>query len=266
MRHESVSMQFAGDEVAGTNRKAQAVTGGPVVVLVRPQLGVNIGAVARAMYNFGLTRLRLVQPRDGWPSPDAQAMASGADPVIAGAELFDTLEAALADVQFACATSARDRGMEKPVLEPHAAAGALRTRAEAGEAVALIFGPEAAGLTNDEAALADIQVTIPANPAFASLNIAQAVLIIGYEWFRARAKNLDELRQNAPAAPKNELFGLFVHLESELDRAGFLFPPEKRPAMVRNLRNMLQRAQFTEQDVRTLRGVIVALTGAKKRP
>lgn len=251
--------------MAGTNRKAEAVTGGPVVVLVRPQLAVNIGAVARAMYNFGLMRLRLVNPRDGWPHPDASATASGADAVIAGVELFDTLEAALGDVAFVCATSARDRGMEKPVLEPHAAAGALRTRHEMGEEIALVFGPEAAGLTNDEAALADIQVMIPANPAFASLNIAQAVLIIGYEWFRARGKIGENLRNLAPLATKAELYALFGHLEEELDRAGFLFPPEKRPAMVRNLRNMLTRAQFTEQDVRTLRGVIVALTGGKKR-
>jgi len=252
--------------MAGTNRKAQPLTGGPVVVLVRPQLGVNIGAVARAMYNFGLTRLRLVNPRDGWPNREAAAMASGADAVIGGVQLFDTLEAALGDIHFACAASARDRGMEKPVLEPHAAAGALRTRHEQGEEIALVFGPEAAGLTNDEAALADIQVTIPANPAFASLNIAQAVLIIGYEWFRARVRPEGELKSVMAPAPKAELFGFFTHLESELDRSGFLFPPEKRPAMVRNLRNMLARAQFSEQDVRTLRGVIVALTGGKRRP
>src|SRR5262245_46206663 len=134
--------------MSGTNRKADPVTGGPVVVLVRPQLGVNIGAAARAMYNFGLTRMRLVSPRDGWPNAEAEAMASGALPVISGVELFDSLEGALGDIQFACAASARDREMAKPVLEPHAAAGALRTRHEAGETVALVFGPEAAGLTN----------------------------------------------------------------------------------------------------------------------
>ena len=234
------------------------------MVLVRPQLGENIGAAARAMLNFGLTELRLVAPRDGWPNKAALAMASGADAIVESATLFPTLEAALADRHFVAATTARVRELEKPVLEPQVAAGALRSRHEAGEATALVFGPEAAGLTNDEAALADVFITIPTNPAFASLNLGQAVLILGYAWFGARARP-QPARQAAPPATKAELFGLFDHLERELDRLGFLHPPEKKPAMMRNLRTMLSRAGFTEQDVRTLRGVVAALTGAKVR-
>ena len=239
--------------------------GGPAVVLVRPQLGVNIGACARAMLNFGLTELRLVNPRDGWPSADAQAMASGADKILEEASLFESLEAALADCTYVVATTARERELEKRVMAPGAAAGILRTRHEAGEQTALVFGPEAGGLLSDETALADLLVTIPTNPAFASLNLGQAVLILGYCWFNARPQAKSVLREVEPPAPKALLFGLFEHLERELDRMGFLHPPEKRPAMVRNLRTMLTRANFTEQDIRTLRGVIAALTGAKRK-
>jgi tRNA/rRNA methyltransferase len=249
--------------MAGTNRRAKAELGGPAVVLVRPQLGANIGATARAMLNFGLTEMRLVAPRDGWPSEAARAMASGADKILEEAQLFDSLEAALADRIFAVATTAREREMEKRVLAPGTAAGILRTRHEAGEPTALIFGPEAGGLLSDEAALADILVTIPTNPAFASLNLGQAVLILGYCWFNARPTAQPVLRDVEGPAPKALLFGLFEHLERELDRLGFLHPPEKTPAMIRNLRTMLTRANFTEQDIRTLRGVIAALTGAK---
>jgi tRNA/rRNA methyltransferase len=249
--------------MAGTNRKARPVLGGPAVILVRPQMGENIGAAARAMLNFGLTELRLVAPRDGWPNPAALAMASGADRILAEARLYDSLEDALEDCHFAVATTARERELEKRVLEPGAAAGVLRTRFEAGQACALIFGPEAAGLTSDEAALADLLITIPTNPAFASLNLGQAVLILGYAWFNARPRAQGVMREIAPPADKAQLFGLFQHLERELDRMGFLHPPEKKPAMVRNLRSMLSRASFTEQDIRTLRGVIAALTGAK---
>jgi tRNA/rRNA methyltransferase len=249
--------------MAGTNRKATPVLGGPAVILVRPQLGENIGAVARAMLNFGLTELRLVAPRDGWPNPAAAAMASGADGILAEARVYGSLEAALADRHFAVATTARERELEKLVLEPAAAAGVLRTRHEAGEGCALIFGPEAAGLTSDEAALADLLITIPTNPAFASLNLGQAVLILGYAWFNARPQARQVVRDIAPPADKAQLFGLFEHLERELERMGFLHPPEKKPAMTRNLRSMLTRARFTEQDIRTLRGVIAALTGAK---
>jgi len=249
--------------MAGTNRKATPVLGGPAVILVRPQMGQNIGAAARAMLNFGLTELRIVAPRDGWPNPAALAMASGADRIIEEAKLYDSLEAALADRNFAVATSARERELEKRVMAPGAAAGVLRTRYEAGEACALIFGPEAAGLTSDEAALADLLVTIPTNPAFASLNLGQAVLILGYCWFNARPTARAILRDTQPPADKAQLFGLFEHLERELDRMGFLHPPEKKPAMIRNLRSLLTRAGFTEQDIRTLRGVIAALMGAK---
>jgi len=218
-----------GRAVAGTNRKAQAVLGGPAVVLVRPQMGENIGAAARAMLNFGLTELRLVAPRDGWPNPAAVAMASGADRIVAEATVFPSLEAALADRVYVAATSARPRELEKRVLEP-----------------------EAAGLTTEEAALADLLITIPTNPAFASLNLAQAVLILGYAWFNARPRADGMMRDIAEPATKAELFGMFEHLERELDRLGFLHPPEKKPAMMRNIKTM-----------RTFRGIIAALTGAK---
>lgn len=246
--------------MAGTNRSQAPLTGGPCVVLVRPQLAENIGAVARAMLNFGLVELRLVAPRDGWPQQTAFTMASGADAVLREAQLYASLEEAAADLNLLYAITARQRDMEKPMLDAARAAAHLAESLVQGNRAGLVFGPERAGLTNDEISLCDQMVVIPANPAFASINIAQAVLIISYEWFKCRADKLPPARATKTRpANKEELFGLFTHLEEELDRAGFLFPPDKRPAMVRNLHNMLSRAGFTEQDVRTLRGIIKAL-------
>lgn len=252
--------------MAGTNRAQAPLTGGPCVVLVNPQLADNIGAVARAMLNFGLVELRLVAPRNGWPQEAAFAMASGADNVLHEARLFETIEEATADLGALYATTARPRDMDKPVLDAAHAAQELAANEAAGVRAGLVFGPERAGLTNDEISLCDHVAVIPTNPAFASINIAQAVLILGYEWFKQRAFEMPRparMKRTRPAN-KTELFGLFAHLEAELDRAGFLFPADKRPAMVRNLRNMLSRAQFTEQDVRTLRGVIKALAQGGK--
>jgi tRNA/rRNA methyltransferase len=247
--------------MAGTNRAQAPLTGGPCVVLVNPQLADNIGAVARAMLNFGLLELRLVAPRDGWPQDAAFAMASGADAVLHEAKLYETIEEATADLGVLYATSARPRDMEKPVLDAAGAAEHLSASLAAGHRAGLVMGPERAGLTNDEISLCDHVVVIRANPAFASINLAQAVLILGYEWFKLRAPEMPRPARVKKTRPANkaELFGLFSHLEAELDRTGFLFPPDKRPAMVRNLRNMLSRANFTEQNVRTLRGVIKAL-------
>ncbi len=250
--------------MAGTNRAATAITGGPAVILVRPQLGENIGAAARAMLNFGLTDLRLVAPRDGWPNETARAMASGADLVVDRARVFPSLEDAAADLNWLAATTARNRDMAKPAHPPAEMAAAARSALAHGEAVGFVFGPERAGLTNDEVSLADGLITIPANPAFASLNLAQAVLLVGFAWFTSadHVPKPSRGRISAPAT-KAELFGLFEHIETELDHAGFLFPPAKAPAMIRSIRAMLSRANFTEQDVRTLRGMIKALAHPK---
>lgn len=250
--------------MAGTDQTKANPTQGeatPAVILVQPQLGENIGTASRAMLNFGLSDLRLVSPRDGWPNERARAAASGADIVIDGARLCTRTEEAVADLDYVIATTARTRDMVKPVLTPETAAAKLREVIGGGGRAGVLFGPERTGLTNDDVALADAVLMVPVNPAFASLNLAQAVLLIGYEWFKATdrtpAEQIDYL-QTRPAT-KEELLGFFEHLESELDRFGFLKPPEKRPSMVRNLRNMFQRATMTEQEVRTMRGVVAAL-------
>lgn len=239
----------------------------PAIILSGPQLGENIGACARAMANFGLTDLRIVNPRDGWPNPKADAMAAQARNVVASARIHGSVEAAVCELQLVFATTARDRAMAKPVLTPAEAARRLREAAANGIASAILFGNERAGLTNDEVALADCVVTIPTAPGFSSLNLGQSVLLIGYEWFKAGDATLAESIDHGPAhpAPREELILLFEHLEDELEKAGFLYPPGNRPGMVRNLRNILHRARLTDQEVRTLRGVIVALTRGKKR-
>jgi tRNA/rRNA methyltransferase len=251
--------------MAGTDqtRRNDAPAGAtPAIILVSPQLGENIGTAARAMLNFGLTDLRLVTPRDGWPNERARAAASGADIVIDQAQLHDASAAAVADLDYVIATTARPRDMVKPVLTPETAAAKLREVIGDGRKAGVLFGPERTGLTNDDVVLADAVMMVPVNPAFASLNLAQAVLLLGHEWFKAAdatpPERIDYL-ETRPAT-KEELLGFFEHLEGELDRFGFLKPPEKRPSMIRNLRNMFQRASMTEQEVRTMRGVVAALT------
>ena len=235
---------------------------GPSVILVAPQLGENIGTAARAMLNFGLTDLRIVSPRDGWPNERARAASSGADLVLDNARLCSATQEAVADLDYVIATTARSRDMVKPVLTPEAAVKKLCEVIASGGRAGLLFGPERTGLTNDDIALSDATLMVPVNPAFASLNLAQAVLLMSYEWFKAgdatAAEQLDYL--NGRPANKEELLGFFEHLEGALDSAGFLKPPEKKPTMILNLRNMWQRASLSEQEVRTLRGVVAALT------
>ena len=258
--------------MSGTDISQNTLSGGPVVILVDPQLGQNIGMVARAMLNCGLEELRLVRPRDGWPNSAAESAAAGADVVLEKTRLFDTTAEAVADLRRVYATTARPRGMIKPVVTPRQAAAELRaaqaqgTGAE-GTRAGVIFGPERSGLVNDDIALADAVLSVPLNPAFASLNLAQAVFVVGYEWLIAGsgvpARELS-LGATRPAT-KAELIGLFERLEAALDARGFLYPVEKRPTMVRNLRNLFQRAALTEQEVRTLHGIVSLLTPGAER-
>jgi tRNA/rRNA methyltransferase len=252
--------------MAGTDRRRQPVLGGPTIVLVEPQLGENIGAVARAMLNFGLTDLRLVNPRRNWLNDKTRAMASRADEVLDGARVFASTKEAVADLQHLYATTSRPRDMLKPVMTPSAAATEMRRAIAGDEKVGVLFGGERVGLYNDDVVLASHIITVPLNPAFASLNLGQAVLLIAYEWFQAgdaTAAVRFELR-NTRAANRDELIGLFEHLERELELAGFFENiPDKRPALVNNIRNSLQRGPLLEQDVRTLRGIIKALAGRK---
>src|SRR5882672_10223143 len=202
----------------------------PVVVLVEPQLGENIGAAARAMANFGLARLRLVKPLQGWPNERARVMAAGADRILDAAVLYDSLNDAIGDCNFVFATSARNHDQAKPVISPDAAASEMVTRVVAGENVAIIFGRERIGLENHEVALADRIVTLPVNPAFASLNLAQAVVVVAYEWFkRAGGGELPfAMPEKSPQAPKQQLDAFFADLERELERVEFFRPEEKR--------------------------------------
>lgn len=253
--------------MAGTDHRRRALKGGPAIILVNPQLGENIGTAARAMYNCGLTELRLVKPRDGWPSVRAQAAASGADVVLDKAQVFATVEEAIADLRHVYASTARDRYMVKRIVSPRVAVGELRTFIVAGEASGILFGPERTGLLNEHIALADTVLSVPLNPAFSSLNLAQAVLLIGYEWFQLGDDTPAEqlaLGHSKPAN-KDRLIQFFGHLEEELDRSGFMRDPEKRPSMVRNLRNLFQRAGCTEQELRTLHGVVTSFCGPRKR-
>ena len=225
-------------------------------------MGENIGMVARAMANFGLAELRLVNPRDGWPNEKAQATASKADHVIEATKVYDTLEQAIADLNFVYATTARSRDNYKPVRSPVFAAQTLRTKFRAGEATGILFGRERWGLTNEEVALADEIVTFPVNPAFASLNIAQAVLLMSYEWMKSGMEDLEAVPFQAleqRPSTKEQLFGLFDQLEEALDSRNYFHPPSKKPKMVDNLRAVLSRRAFTEQEISVLRGVISSL-------
>jgi tRNA/rRNA methyltransferase len=269
LRHGIRRAHISGEPVGGPGET-------PAVILVEPQLADNIGMVARAMANFGLDDLRLVAPRDGWPNEKARIAASGANYVIDDATAYSTLEASLGDLTYVIATTARQRPLKKPVLTPEEAVRALRERISRGECCGILFGRERNGLETSEVANADALVMIPVNSRFASLNLAQAVLLLGYSWIResgtgslGRVTTYEEpistgLNLGADRfASKEELFGFFTHLEAELDRMGFFNPVEKRPSVVQNLRTMFTRMGLTEQEVRSLRGIVATLSKGK---
>jgi tRNA/rRNA methyltransferase len=252
--------------MAGTDKTRESLDGGPAIILVRPQLGENIGTSARAMLNCGLTDLRLVDPRDGWPNWRAEAAASGADDVLQKARLFPSPPEAVADLHHVYATTARSRDMHKHLVTPRQAALEMRRHSARGETCGILFGPERTGLTNDEVTVADTLVQVPLNPAFSSLNLAQAVLLISYEFFQADDHTpprqvTDEGRKRATFA---DLLNFFEHLEEQLDDGGFLKPPHLRPVMIRNIRNLFLRAGLSDQEVRTLHGIVTALSGRRK--
>jgi len=254
---------------AGTDKTKRWIEQpGPVVVLVEPQLAENIGAAARAMANFGLARLRLVKPRPGWPNEKARVMAVGADRVLDHAVLYDSLAEAISDCSFVLAATARNHDQAKPVISAAQAATEAAPRVAQGETVALVFGRERNGLENHEVGQADAIVTLPVNPAFASLNLAQAVAIVCYEWFKqAGAAGLPfVMPERSPPAPREQFAAFFADLERELEKVEFFRPAEKRDTMVLNLRNIFQRIQPTQQDIRTLHGVIMAIAQGRKGP
>ncbi len=230
----------------------------PAFILVAPQLGENIGAAARVMANFGLTDLRLVAPRDGWPNPAAETMSAGALPDVVAATVFDTVEQAVADCSLVFATTARSRGMEKPVIGAGDAVARIRATPTR---TAILFGAERSGLPNEAVALSDAILTYPVNPSFASLNLAQAVALLAHALAEAGASGPPSKFTDPVDAPatREELVGMMEHFEEELDRAGFFFPEAKRAPMTQNLRNAFTRAGWTAQEVRTFRGAIKAL-------
>ena len=228
----------------------------PVIVLVRPQLGENIGKAARAMLNFGLTELRLVAPRDGWPNPSAGPAAAGADVVLAGAQVYPTLAEALADCVQVYATTVRKRGITKPVLTPEQAAQAVWR--EPGRS-ALVFGPERSGLETEDVALARAIVTVPINPEFASLNLAQAVILLAYEWSKREVLAQPTLEEYLPPAPQHELDGMIQQLEQILEPAGYFRPAIRATMMRLTLRTLLTKPSWNHLEVRTLRGVFSAI-------
>ena len=254
--------------MAGTDRrrakpKSEAIAAAgslPAIILIDPQLGENIGMVARAMLNCGLTDLRLVRPRDGWPNPNAISSASGADIVLENTKVFETTSEAIADLNLVYATTARDRDMTKEIVTPEIAAREMR--AVGSQNCGILFGREAKGMKNEDIVLANKIVIAPLNPGFTSLNLSQAVLLLAYEWYKIADDTPDaELRmKDTRPANKEELLMLFEHLESELDNHGFLRVKEKRPVMVQNIRNVFQRANMTEQEVCTFRGVVKSLS------
>ena len=254
---------------AGTDKaKDWARLAGPIVILVEPQLGENIGAAARVMANFGLARLRLVNPRDGWPNIHARRSASGADCVLDETVLYDSLAAAIADCTLVLATTARAHDQAKPVLGPQEAAAWIAPHVGAGENVAVLFGRERHGLENDEVALADRIVTFPVNPAFASLNLAQAVALMAYEWFKLASGGglpFAMPRKSEPAG-KQQIEAFFSNLERELDAIEYFRPLDKRATMLVNLRNIFARMQPTQQDIQTLHGIVMALSEGRKGP
>ena len=253
---------------SGTDSTKPWSEGGPVVILVEPQLGENIGSAVRAMGNFGLSRLRLVNPREGWPNPKAVTFASGADRILENAEVFPDVRSAVAGLSFLAATTARERGMAKPVMGADALAGEIVSRMAGGDEVGLLFGRERTGLYTEEVSLADVILTLPVNPAFATLNLGMAAAIVGYEWFKLSSSGALPFKQpdRYQLADKADLLSFFDHLERELEDALFFRSKEKQPSTTRNIRNIFHRVGLTRQDIATLHGMITALVeGRAKR-
>ena len=255
--------------MAGTDRTkidlAASLPAGPVIILVEPQLAENVGSVARAMANFALAELRVVRGRAQADGEKARVFAAGAHHVIDAARHFETVEEALGDLTLVLATTARERGQAKPVDAPEAAAALTVAETRAGGRVGIMFGRERTGLENDEISLAHRVVTFPVNPAYASLNLAQAVLLVGYEWFKAATGGAPafDMESRSPPATHNETLALFAHLEGELDDGGFFRSADKRASMVRNIRNMIHRMEPSRQDLQTLHGMVAALVNGR---
>ena len=233
----------------------------PIIVLVRPQLGENIGKAARAMLNFGLTELRMVAPRDGWPNPDAGPAAAGADIVLEKAQVFETTAEAVADCAHVYATTVRKRGVTKPVYTPEEAS---REIASAKGRSAILFGPERSGLETEDVALSRAILTVPINPEFGSLNLAQAVILCAYEWSKHETLVQPTLEDTLPPAPQDELEGLIAHLESMLEPKGYFLPEPRADATRRTLRGVLTKPGWNHLEVRTLRGVLSSLQRGPK--
>jgi tRNA/rRNA methyltransferase len=229
----------------------------PVIVLVRPQLGQNIGKAARAMLNFGLTEMRLVAPRDGWPNPDAGPAASGADAVLASATVFETTAEAIADCNLVFASTVRRRDLVLPVIAPDAMAREIHSTAGR---TAILFGPERSGLESDDVALASRIVTVPINPGFGSLNLAQAVILLAYEWSRGASLSQPTAKEIEPPAAMAELEGLIGQLDGALDEAGYFFPPDRVDVTRTTLRTILTKPLWSTREIQALRGVIRALS------
>lgn len=239
----------------------------PFIVLVRPQMGENIGSAARAMYNFGLDRMRIVAPRDGWPNQAAVALASGAGRLLDDAQLSDDLADSLSDCTYVFATTARSRDLTKPVFSPEAAMKLAAEKIAAGGKVAVLFGPERAGLENEDIAQANAIISVPVNPSFASLNLAQCVLLVGYEWMRQQGKVEHEAVEMAGTnwATGQEMEHLARHYEDRLDDASFFYPDHKAASMKLNLRNMWSRMPLTRADVQMFHGILRQMVRWKER-
>src|SRR3979490_1419589 len=254
---------------SGTDKTKSGVElAGPIVILVEPQLGENIGMAARAMGNFALTRLRIVNPRDGWPNISAQRAAAGADRILDHAKLFDTVEQAVADCTLLFATTARAPDQAKPVVAREVAAREIAASVAGGATVGILFGRERSGLLNEEVALADRIVTFPVNPGFASLNLAQAGPLMGYEWFKLSTAGAlpYAMPERSEPTSQHQMQAFFDNLVRELDKVEFLRPPEKRETMLVNLRNIFSRMEPTKQDMHTLHGVVMAIAEGRKGP
>lgn len=255
----------------GEGYRAASIEGlapAPAVILVGTQLGENIGTTARAMLNFGLHDLRLVRPKCGWPSIKALKACSGATEVLNAARLYDSVEEASADLRLVLATTARPRDLPKPVVTARDAGTTLRAGMANGDAAGVLFGPERTGLSNDDLIYADAVLTVPLNPGYSSLNLAQAVLLIAYEWFQAGEPDRPAASSTTTRRPatKGELAGLLDHVTGELDQTGFFKTPERRQSMLKNIKIVIERARLREPDVHLLRGMIKALSGRERRP